>query len=95
MRRRAPRPEAERPRPPWLVSRLLIFARMLRAAVVKAARAFVAPEPFVDFTHAAPRSVHTDAICGMFGIGTPPVPARPIARRNGSLTRLPAVVFAG
>ena len=31
----------------------------------------------------------------MFGIGTPPLLARPICFSAGSVTRLPAVVFAG
>jgi hypothetical protein len=31
----------------------------------------------------------------MFGIGTPPLLAMPICFSAGSVTRLPAVVFAG
>ena len=31
----------------------------------------------------------------MFGIGTPPLLARPICFRTGRVTRLPAVVLAG
>src|SRR5262245_43474126 len=68
---------------------------MLRAAVVKATRAFVAPAPFVDFTHAPPRSVQTLDICGMFGIGTPPTDAAPNCLRIALLTVLPAIVLAG
>src|SRR5438309_7265303 len=68
---------------------------MLRAAVAKAERAGVAPAPFVAFTQAPPSSPHTLAICGMFGIGTPPLLARPNWARTGSVTLLPAVVFAG
>src|SRR5258708_26315230 len=61
----------------------ILFA-MLFAAVVKAMRAFVAPAPCVDLTQAAPRSVLTQPICGMFGIGTPPTPAFPNCDRIGS-----------
>ena len=68
---------------------------MERAAAVKALFAGVAPEPFVELTQAAPRSVQTLAICGMFGIGTPPVLARPNSARTGSLSCFPAIVFAG
>ena len=68
---------------------------MFLAAVLKAWAAGVAPEPLVDLTHASPRSPQTEAIAGMFGIGTPPLLARPICFSDGSLTRLPAVVLAG
>ena len=69
---------------------------MLRAAVAKATRAVVAPEPFVDLTHAPPSSDQTRAICGMFGIGTPPLTgAAELRSGTASLTGLPAFVFAG
>jgi hypothetical protein len=68
---------------------------MLRDAVAKETRAGVAPEPFVDFTHAAPRSDHTADICGMFGIGTPPLLATPNCFSTGFVTRAPARVLAG
>src|ERR1051325_3739112 len=45
----------------------------------------MAPEPFVERTHAAPRSLQTLAICGIFGIGPPPFPAAPNCARTGSL----------
>jgi hypothetical protein len=45
----------------------------------------MAPEPFVERTHAAPRSDQTLDICGMFGIGTPPFPAAPNCARIGSV----------
>ena len=47
------------------------------AAVEKAACAGVAPEPFVELTHASPRDFQTEPICGMFGSGTPPLLAAP------------------
>ena len=55
----------------------------------------MAPEPFVDLTQALPRSCQTLFICGMFGIGTPPLAALPNCARYGSLTLLPATTFAG
>src|SRR5437763_5942373 len=45
----------------------------------------MAPEPFVERTHAWPRSLQTLDICGMFGIGTPPFPAAPNWARIGSV----------
>src|SRR5919197_1000303 len=45
---------------------------MLRAAALKDVAAVIAPAPFVERTQAWPRSPHTELICGMFGIGTPP-----------------------
>ena len=62
---------------------------------IRATRALVAPAPFVDFTHAAPRSDQTLDICGMFGIGTPPTLAAPNCFSAVFLTALPACVFAG
>ena len=58
-------------------------------------RAGIAPEPFVDLTHAPPSSYQTLAICGMFGIGTPPVDAAPNSFRSVSLTCAGASVLAG
>ena len=52
---------------------------------MNATEAFVAPAPFVDFTHAWPRSPQTEFICGMFGIGTPPLDAAENCERTGSL----------
>src|SRR6266446_5954119 len=46
---------------------------MLRAAPLKDRTAGIEPAPFVERTHAWPRSPQTDDICGMFGIGTPPL----------------------
>src|SRR3954452_11977459 len=68
---------------------------MLRAAVAKAVRAGVAPAPLVEVSHALFVSSQTLAIWGMFGIGTPPLPARPNCARTESLTVLPAAMFAG
>src|SRR5687768_11643350 len=62
---------------------------------MKDLRAGMEPAPFVERTHAAPRSPQTLAICGMFGIGMPPTDARPKAFRSASLTCAPAVVLAG
>src|SRR5262245_2091126 len=66
---------------------------MARAAVLNATRAGVAPAPFVDLTQAWPRSLHTEFICGMFGIGTPPLLAALNCRRTGSFDL--ARLFAG
>src|SRR3954454_3485716 len=66
---------------------------MARAAVLNDVAAGVAPEPFVDLTHAWPRSPHTEFIWGMFGIGTPPLLAALNCRRTGSLDF--AALFAG
>src|SRR6478752_6444137 len=66
---------------------------MARAAVLNAVAAGVAPEPFVDLTQAWPRSPHTEFICGMFGIGTPPLLAALNCASTGSLER--AVLLAG
>jgi hypothetical protein len=66
---------------------------MARAAVLNATAAGVAPEPFVDLTQAWPRSPHTEFICGMFGIGTPPLLAAENCRSTGSLDF--ALMFAG
>ena len=49
-----------------------ILCAMFFCAAMNDLRAGMAPAPFVDFTQAAPRSPQTLAICGMFGIGTPP-----------------------
>src|SRR5581483_11600458 len=66
---------------------------MERAAPLKERTAGIAPGPFVERTHAWPRSVQTLAICGMFGIGTPPLLAAPNWARIGSVAF--ALVFAG
>src|SRR3954451_13984949 len=66
---------------------------MARAAVLNAVAAGVAPEPFVDLTQAWPRSPQTESICGMFGIGTPPLLAALNCASTGSLDF--AFVFAG
>src|SRR5205807_8565582 len=66
---------------------------MARAAVLNAVTAGVAPEPFVDLTQAWPRSPHTEFICGMFGIGTPPLLAALNCASTGSLEC--ALTFAG
>ena len=68
---------------------------MFRDAFENDVRAGVAPAPFVELTQALPRSVQTLAISGMFGIGTPPTPARPNCASTESWTCLPATVFAG
>src|SRR4051812_16820519 len=68
---------------------------MARAAALNDAAAFAAPAPFVDRTHAWPRSVQTLPICGMFGIGTPPLLALPNCASTGSENDLPASRFAG
>ena len=68
---------------------------MFFAAVLNATLAGVEPEPLVDLTQASPRSPQTRVHLGMFGIGTPPLLARPNCFSAGSVTRLPAVVFAG
>src|SRR4029078_5159534 len=72
-----------------------ILVRMFFAALLNATLAGVEPEPLVDLTQASPRSPQTEFISGMVGIGTPPLLARPICFSAGSVTRLPAVVFAG
>src|SRR5947199_10407719 len=51
------------------------------------------PAPFVERTHAWPRSPQTDDICGMFGIGTPPLLALLNSARTGSFET--ALMFAG
>src|SRR5690242_2312091 len=66
---------------------------MLRAAALKDFDAAMAPAPFVERTHACPRSPHTELICGMFGIGTPPFDAFENCARTGSLDF--ALMFAG
>src|SRR5207247_7065453 len=66
---------------------------MLRAAALKDLAAVIAPEPFVERTQAWPRSPHTELICGMFGIGTPPFDAFENCARTGSLDF--ALMFAG
>src|SRR6478735_2902767 len=48
---------------------------MLRAAALKDFAALIEPLPFVERTHAWPRSCQTEFIWGMFGIGTPPFDA--------------------
>ncbi len=50
-----------------------IFAAIDAAAPLNERTAGIAPAPFVERTHAWPRSLQTLAICGMFGIGTPPL----------------------
>src|SRR5215203_2497573 len=87
-----PRPPAG---PPPAVRRYPIFAAMLRAATRNAAAALTAPGPRVDFAHAALRSGHTFSICGMFGHGTPPAPARPNWARYRFFTRFAASDDAG
>src|SRR5690348_12410845 len=57
---------------------------MERAAPLKERAAGMAPAPFVERTHAWPRSLQTLDICGMFGIGTPPLLAALNSRRTGS-----------
>jgi len=64
-----------------------------RAAPRKERLAGIAPAPFVERTHAWPRSLQTLPICGMFGIGTPPFPATPNWARIGSVAF--ALMFAG
>src|SRR5947207_3729263 len=66
---------------------------MLRAAALKDFPAAIAPAPFVERTHACPRSPQTELICGMFGIGTPPFDAFENCARTGSLDF--ALTFAG
>src|SRR5882724_4356583 len=66
---------------------------MLRAAALKDFAAAIEPLPFVERTHASPRSPQTDLICGMFGIGTPPLDAFENCARTGSPDF--AVLFAG
>src|ERR1043166_8326669 len=66
---------------------------MLRAAALKDFAAVIAPAPFVERTQAWPRSPHTELICGMFGIGTPPFDAFENCARTGSLDF--ALMFAG
>src|SRR3954452_11733788 len=68
---------------------------MAREAALKDDAAFDAPAPFVERTHAWPRSFQTLFICGMFGIGTPPLPALPNCASTGSLNFEPAWRFAG
>src|SRR3954453_18810894 len=80
---------------PTRPARYPILAAMLRAARRNAAAAFTAPGPRVDFAHAAPRSGQTFSICGMFGQGTPPTPARPNWARYRFLTRIAACKEAG
>src|SRR5690242_11124482 len=77
----------------WLDQPILLA--IARAADWKAIFACVAPGPLVALTQARPKSFQTDDICGMFGIGTPPLPAAPKAASTGSCTCLPAVVLAG
>src|SRR5690348_16644734 len=59
------------------------------------ALALTEPAPFVERTHAWPRSFQTLFICGMFGMGTPPLLARPNCARTGSEKPAPAFRFAG
>src|SRR5580765_5923116 len=66
---------------------------MLRAAALNDLAAVIEPLPFVERTQAWPRSPHTELICGMFGIGTPPFDAFENCARTGSLDF--AVLFAG
>src|SRR5215813_8342815 len=66
---------------------------MLRAAALKDLAAVIDPVPFVERTHAWPRSDQTEFICGMFGIGTPPLDASENCARTGSLDL--ALMFAG
>src|SRR3978361_444590 len=66
---------------------------MLRAAPLNDVWAFIEPDPFVERTQAWPRAPHTDFICGMFGIGTPPLLAALNCARTGSLDF--AVLLAG
>src|SRR5512146_878645 len=66
---------------------------MLRAAALNDLAAGIAPAPLVERTQAWFVSVQTLSICGMFGIGTPPLPALP----NWAITGLTAfaLMFAG
>src|SRR3954447_7156756 len=48
---------------------------MLRAAPLKDLAAAIEPLPFVERTHAWPRSDQTESIWGMFGIGKTPFDA--------------------
>src|SRR3954451_4377223 len=66
---------------------------MERAAPLNERTADIAPAPFVERTHACPRSDQTEPICGMFGIGTPPLLALPNCARIGSVAF--ALMFAG
>src|SRR5690242_6231301 len=68
---------------------------MLRAAPLKDFAALIEPLPFVERTHAWPRSDQTEFIWGMFGIGTPPLDAirNCASTESGELTR--ALMFAG
>src|SRR3954453_5641099 len=68
---------------------------MLPAAGARDDRAGVAPAPFVEFSHALFVSSQTLAIWGMFGIGTPPLLARPNCASTESFTVLPATRLAG
>jgi hypothetical protein len=49
----------------------------------------------VELTQAPPRLLHTEAIWGTFGIGTPPTLAAPKAFNCGLVTRAAAAVLAG
>jgi hypothetical protein len=66
---------------------------MLRAAALNDLAAVIEPLPFVERTHAWPRSLQTEFICGMFGIGTPPFDAFENCARTGSPDF--ALAFAG
>src|SRR5580765_1895111 len=66
---------------------------MLRDAALNDFAAAIEPEPFVERTQAWPRSPQTEFICGMFGIGTPPLDAAENCARTGSLDL--AARFAG
>src|SRR3954451_14347300 len=68
---------------------------MLRAAPLKDFAPLIEPLPFVERTQAWPRSDHTESICGMFGIGTPPLDAILNCARTVSFEPIFALMFAG
>src|SRR3954463_16091628 len=68
---------------------------MLRAAPLKDFAAVIEPLPFVERTHAWPRSPQTESICGMFGIGTPPLDAILNCASTVSVDPTLALTFAG
>src|SRR4051812_34054842 len=68
---------------------------MLRAAPLKDLEAAIEPLPFVERTHAWPRSDQTESIWGMFGIGTPPFDAALNCASTLSVDPTFALPFAG
>src|SRR3954470_14155609 len=68
---------------------------MLRAAPLKDFAAAIEPLPFVERTHAWPRSDQTESIWGMLGIGTPPLDAALNCASTVSVDPTFALMFAG